>query len=574
MRLYPEQTLRGLEQRYGALPERLPSVAYIYEPGIDGRCIYISPSVEEVLGYPRGQWLDERGLWDRLLHPEDEERVVTNEAECERSGETLVQEYRLRAADGRDVWIRDEMTVVRGARGDLPPLFYGIFLDVSDRKRMETELERLALYDPLTGLPNRALFADRLRQVLARRERGAATAVYFLDVDRFKRINDSLGHAAGDEVLREVAGRLRGVLRPQDTVARFGGDEFTILCESVGGVLEAVAIADRLQRPLSRPLRAGGAELRLSASIGVALAEPGDVVEVDRLIDDADAAMYRAKERGGTRIELFDSAMREGAVESLAMEQELQRALEQDELRLFFQPAVDLATGELVGAEALVRWEHPSRGLLAPDRFLRVAEESGLIVPMGAWVVNEACRRLAVWRSRPESADLRMSVNLGARELTHPDAVSTVLDAVRSSGVEPDALTIEVTEGTAMADGDSGFRALRDLSAEGVHIAIDDFGTGYSSLDQLRRMPVEMIKVDRSFVAGMCTASTDRELVAAVIGMSRALNLVVVAEGIETEEQAALLRSMGCGFGQGYLYSRPLPASELDVLLGTGLPLV
>ena len=231
-----------------------------------------------------------------------------------------------------------------------------------------------------------------------------ATAVYFLDVDRFKRINDSLGHAAGDEVLREVARRLRGVLRPEDTIARFGGDEFTILCESVGGVLEAVGIADRLQRPLRQPLRAGGAELRLSASIGVALVEPGEPVDGERLIEDADAAMYRAKERGGARTELFDAAMRDSAVEALAIEQELQRALENGELRLFYQPAVDLSSGALVGAEALVRWEHPERGLLTPDKFLQVAEETGLIVPMGAWVVEEACRRLAAWRARPETA--------------------------------------------------------------------------------------------------------------------------------------------------------------------------
>jgi diguanylate cyclase (GGDEF)-like protein len=397
--------------------------------------------------------------------------------------------------------------------------------------------------------------------------------VYFLDVDRFKRINDSLGHAAGDGVLREVAERLRGVLRPEDTIARFGGDEFTILCEGVGGVLEAVGVADRLQRPLREPLRAGGAELRLSASIGVALAEPGDLVDGERLIEDADAAMYRAKERGGARTELFDTAMREGAVEALAIEQELQRALEHGELRLFYQPYVDMATGELAGAEALVRWQHPERGLLTPDKFLHVAEESGLIVPMGAWVVREACGRLADWRARPSAGAMCLSVNLGARELTHPDAVTTVLAAVRNSGIDPAALTIEVTESTAMAESDTGFRALRELSAAGLRVAIDDFGTGYSSLDQLRRMPVDVVKVDRSFVRGMSTDSTDRELVAAVVGMGRALHLLVVAEGIETEEQATILRDLGCDQGQGFLYARPLPPEELDDLLAAGLPL-
>ncbi|MEA2330359.1 MAG: hypothetical protein QOH58_497 [Thermoleophilaceae bacterium] len=571
MRPYSEQVLRALENRYGPLPEGVPSVAYIFEPGIEGRCLYISPSVEGVLGYPRRQWLEERGLWDKLLHPEDEHRVVSNEAECERSGEKLVQEYRLRAADGRDVWIRDEMTVVFDRQTGTDPLFYGVFLDVSDRKRMETELERLALYDPLTGLPNRALFADRLRQVLGRRDRETATAVYFLDLDRFKRINDSLGHGAGDEVLGEVAGRLRSVVRPEDTVARFGGDEFTILCESVVGVLEAVSIADRLQRSLRTPVRAGGAELRLSGSIGVALVEASDTGDGQRLIEDADAAMYRAKERGGARTELFDSAMREDAVRALAVEQELQRALEGDELRLFFQPTVDLATGELLGAEALVRWQHPEHGLLPPERFLAVAEETGLIVPLGAWVVGEACSRLAEWQKRPEMAHLNLSLNLSARELTHPDLVATVLTAVRASGVDPHALTIEVTESTAMADGDTGFRALRELSAEGLRVAIDDFGTGYSSLEQLRRMPVDIVKVDRSFVRGMSADSTDRELVAAVVGMGRALKLVVVAEGIETLEQAAALRELGCGVGQGYLFGRPQPAEDLEALPAASL---
>jgi diguanylate cyclase (GGDEF)-like protein/PAS domain S-box-containing protein len=558
--------LRALENRYGPLPEGVPSVAYIFEPGIEGRCLYISPSVEDVLGYPRRQWLEERGLWDRLLHQDDEERVVSNEAECARSGEKLVQEYRLRAADGRDVWIRDEMTVVFDRQTGADPLFYGVFLDVSDRKRMEVELERLALYDPLTGLPNRALFGDRLRHVLARRGRDSATAVYFLDLDRFKRINDSLGHGAGDEVLREVAERLSAVVRPEDTVARFGGDEFTVLCESVGGVLEAVSIADRLQRPLRQSLRAAGAELRLSASIGVALVEADDNGDGQHLIEDADAAMYRAKERGGARTELFDSAMRDNAVRAMRIEQELQRALEQGELRVFYQPGVDLATGQVVGAEALVRWEHPHRGLIVPDRFLSVAEETGLIVPLGMWVMSETCQHLAEWQSRPETAHLHLSVNLSARELTHPDLVSSVLGCVRESGVDPHSLTIEVTESTAMADGDTGFRALRDLNSEGIRVAIDDFGTGYSSLEQLRRMPVDIVKVDRSFVSGMSADSTDREIVAAVVGMGRALKLCVVAEGIETPEQAEALRELGCDIGQGYLYAKPLPAAEMDEL--------
>jgi diguanylate cyclase (GGDEF)-like protein/PAS domain S-box-containing protein len=572
MSVDPKAILERIESIYGPLAEGVPSVAYVYEPGVNGRCLYISPSIERVLGYSQEEWIMDGSLWDRLLHSEDADRVISAEAECARSGEALVQEYRISRSDGRVIWIRDEMTVVRGEDRQADPLFFGVFLDVSDRKRMEAELERLALYDSLTGLPNRALFNDRLDQAISHRARTQAIAVYFLDVDRFKRINDSLGHPAGDEVLREVAARVQRMLRPEDTVARFGGDEFTVLCESIGGVLEAVGVADRLQREIAQPLRAGGAELRLSASVGIALVEPGDEADCSRLVEDADAAMYRAKERGGARTELFDVAMRERAVNALSIEQELQRGLERGELRLYYQPLVSLTSGGMVGAEALIRWEHPERGLLCPDAFLPVAEESGLIVQVGAWAVGEACRRLRDWdRRNGGSSAFSLAVNLSARELTHPDVVPTVLGAVRRSALDPHRLTIEVTESTAMADRDSGFRALRELSSAGVRIAIDDFGTGYSSLDHLREMPADILKIDRSFVAGMAANSPDSALVAAAIAMGRALEMEVVAEGIETSEQVADLRELGCPLGQGFLFARPLPPEEIDSLLSADI---
>jgi diguanylate cyclase (GGDEF)-like protein/PAS domain S-box-containing protein len=568
MSVDPQAILERIESTYGPLPEGVPTVSYVYEPGVNGQCLYISPSIQRVLGFSQEDWISDGALWDRQLHPEDADRVLSAEAECANSGEALVQEYRISRSDGRVIWIRDEMTVVRGHDGRHEPLFFGAFMDVSDRKRMEAELERLALYDSLTGLPNRALFNDRLDQALAHRARSQAIAVYFLDVDRFKRINDSLGHVAGDEVLREVAARVQRMLRPEDTVARFGGDEFTVLCESIGGVLEAVGVADRLQREIAAPLRAGGAELRLSASIGIALVEPGEDADCSRLVEDSDAAMYRAKERGGARTELFDMAMRERAVDAISIEQELSRGLERGELRLYYQPLVSLASGEMVGAEALIRWEHPERGLLTPDKFLPIAEESGLIVQLGAWAVGEACRRLRDWDRRNGSAsDFSLAVNLSARELTHPDVVPTVLNAVSRSALNPHRLTIEVTESTAMADRDSGFRALRELHDAGVRIAIDDFGTGYSSLDHLREMPADILKIDRSFVAGMSANSPDTALVAAAIAMGRALEMEVVAEGIETSEQVADLRELGCPLGQGYLFARPLPPEEIDGLL-------
>ncbi len=568
MSLDHKRFLRAIEDRYGPLPEGLPSVAYVYEPGLDAACLYVSPSVETTLGYPRDVWMTDDTLWDRIVHPDDYARVTMAEAECARSGETLVQEYRLQTADGRWIWIRDEMTVVRDGKGG-NPLFYGVFLDVSDRKRMEKELERLALYDPLTGLPNRALFTDRLRHTLARRDRDGVAAVFFIDVDRFKRINDSLGHSAGDEMLREIARRLDGALRPEDTVSRLGGDEFIVLCESLSGVLEAVSVADRLQRPIGEPIDVGTARLRLSASIGVALAEPHEVVDGGRLMEDADAAMYRAKERGGARAELFDSAMRERAVAAMTVEQELERALSQGELRLHYQPQVDLSNGALAGVEALLRWEHPERGLLGPSAFLDVADESGLVVQIGEWAVGEACRQLAEWMEH-DDASLTMSVNLSARELAHPHVVRTVLGAADHAGIDPSRLCIEVTEGTAMADRESGFRALSDLSDAGVLVAIDDFGTGYSSLSQLRVMPADVLKIDRSFVAGLGAEAADSALVAAVIAMGRALGVEVIAEGIETDAQEAELRRLDCPLGQGFLFGRPMSPGAIGERLATG----
>jgi len=562
VRPYSEQVLRALENRYGPLPEGVPSVAYIFEPGLDGRCLYISPSVEGVLGYPRELWLQERGLWDRLLHPDDEERVVSNEAECARSGEKLVQEYRLKAADGRDVWIRDEMTVVFDRQTGTDPLFYGVFLDVSDRKRMETELERLALYDPLTGLPNRALFSDRLRQVLARRGRQESTAVYFLDLDRFKRINDSLGHGAGDEVLREVAERLSAVVRPEDTVSRFGGDEFTVLCESVGGVLEAVSIADRLQRPLRQPLRAGGAELRLSASIGVALVEPTERGDGQRLIEDADAAMYRAKERGGARTELFDTAMRDNAVRAMRIEQELQHAIEDGELRLHFQPSIDLESGRVVGAEALVRWQHPERGLIPPGVFIPLAERTPLIHPLTRYVIDSALAQCARWRSG--GRDLRVAVNVSARNLLDDRFVDDVLALLRDRQVPAAYLELEVTESAITADPVRAQQILGRLAEAGITLSIDDFGAGYTSLAHLKDLPVHQLKIDRSFVSQMAEDRSDALIVRSVVELGRNLGLTTVAEGVEDEATWQRLRDVGCDQAQGYHLCRPLTAEGLD----------
>ena len=572
MSVDPHAILQRIESIYGPLPEGVPTVSYVYEPGVNGQCLYISPSIERVLGYAQEDWISDGGLWDRLLHPEDADRVINAEAECASSGEALVQEYRISRADGRVIWIRDEMTVVRGDDGQHEPLFFGAFMDVTDRKRMEAELERLALYDSLTGLPNRALFSDRLDQAIAHRSRTQAIAVYFLDVDRFKRINDSLGHVAGDEVLREVAARIQRMLRPEDTVARFGGrrvhgavrvDRRRARGGGRGGPASARdraaaarrrrgAAAERLDR--HRDGRARRGRGRLAAGGGRGRRDvPGE---------GARRRAHRAVRHGDARARRGRDLDRAGAVA---------RARARRAAALL-PAAREPPAGEMVGAEALIRWEHPERGLLTPDKFLPIAEESGLIVQVGAWAVGEACRRLRDWdRRNGGPSNFSLAVNLSARELTHPDVVPTVLNAVRRSALDPHRLTIEVTESTAMADRDSGFRALRELHDAGVRIAIDDFGTGYSSLDHLREMPADILKIDRSFVAGMSANSPDTALVAAAIAMGRALEMEVVAEGIETSEQVADLRELGCPLGQGFLFARPLPPEEIDTLLGADI---
>ena len=567
----PNEALRQIEERYGALADRLPAVVFIWEAGVDGCCLYISPSIEEMLGFPQSEWLGQSRLWQRRVHPDDYERVVQAELDAMLTGTPLSIEYRLLARDGGVVWVRDDSTVVRDPDGRQPGLFYGVFTDVTERKRAEAEIEHLAMHDSLTGLPNRSLLLDRLRQTLSRAQRRPSmTAVLFLDIDRFKRINDGLGHSAGDQVLREVAARLTHALRPADTVARFGGDEFCMLCEDLEGVEEARAIADRIAQVLQPPLALEDGDLNLTASIGIALTEgDGADIAADALIRDADAAMYRAKERGRARAELFDATMRQQAVTRLEVEHALYRAIERQEFRLAFQPIVSLETGEVTGVEALLRWQHPERGLLTPGEFLTIAEDTGLIVPIGAWVIREACSHAERWRSK-HNPELTLHVNLSARELSHPDLAVNIREAAKN----PALLCLEVAESAAMDERHGGLDGLDVLRELEVATAIDDFGTGYTSLDQLRRLPVDALKIHETFVSGLVPRSRDSALVAGMLSMGRALEVQVIAEGVETPQQLGELRAVGCDHGQGHLFCPPVPPDELGSLLeADALPL-
>ncbi len=431
---------------------------------------------------------------------------------------------------------------------------------VQDR---ENALTRLALHDPLTGLSNRSLLMDDLGRALRRQQQvGGLVAVFFIDLDRFKAVNDSLGHATGDQLLVAVASRLRQVLRSSDTVARLGGDEFAVVSEQLHDDADATEIAERVRRALVAPVPVDGQEVKTSASIGVALARsPG--ATPDELLRDADTAMYQAKAVGRNRFEVFDPGMRARHVARRGLAEELRLALERDELRVLYQPEVDLTDESITGMEALVRWQHPTRGLLAPSEFIQVAEETGLVVPLGEWVLREACREMASHSGAPGQEGARVSVNLSARQLGQAGLVDTVRDVLAETGLAPTRLCLELTESGLMDDVDHALRAMLDLKALGIALAIDDFGTGYSSLSYLRRFPVDVVKLDRSFVAGLGADSAATAIVAAALNLSHALGFGVVAEGVENEEQLVTLRALRCDRAQGYYWSRPVPPREL-----------
>jgi diguanylate cyclase (GGDEF)-like protein len=440
-----------------------------------------------------------------------------------------------------------------------------------ERRRSEAETRHLALHDPLTGLPNRALFRDRLQHALARsRRREGTLAVLFLDVDNFKVVNDSLGHEAGDELLTALAPRLAEAVRSGDTVARFGGDEFVLLCEEVADEQEAIEIAQRVKECFARPLQIAGGEHYVTASIGVALPSAGHDGP-ESLLRDADAAMYQAKERGRARYEVFDADMRASAVKRLQVEAELRRALERDEMRLVYQPVIDVDSGRIVAVEALLRWHHPERGMVPPLDFIPVAEESGLIVPLGAWVLRQAMRKAVHWRRLcgPDETPVVVSVNLSARQVSEPDLVPTVARLLEETQVDPRQIALEITETVLVEDTTTAAKTLQELEQLGVRLVLDDFGTGYSSLGYVKRFPLAYLKIDRSFVAELGGDGRNEAIVSAISEMARALGARVVAEGVETEAQLDGIRKLGCELAQGYLFSRPVPPDEIDALIRT-----
>jgi diguanylate cyclase (GGDEF)-like protein/PAS domain S-box-containing protein len=442
-----------------------------------------------------------------------------------------------------------------------------------ERSQVQAKLAWQATHDALTGLPNRLFFLDQATMALARSQRSkTAVAVLFCDLDRFKFINDSLGHEAGNRLLIALARRLQEVVRPGDVVARFGGDEFTILCEGIADETHALAIAERVARVVTTPFGLGESEVFVTMSVGIAMGH-GPESRPEALMENADAAMYRAKARGGNRRELFDQAMRARARRRLAMHSSMYRAIERDEFRVFYQPNVSLDSGEVEGVEALVRWQHPTRGLLEPKEFIALAEETGLIVPIGTYVLREACRQAERWSAAgPGGAPLTMNINLSARQFARPSLPGLVAEVLAETGVDPASIWFEITESVLMEDAESTGAALAELKALGVSLAIDDFGTGYSSLTYLKRFPVDKVKVDRAFVDGLLGDPEDAAIVAAVVNLAHNLDLRAVAEGVETAEQAARLRDLGCDLGQGFFFGAPGTAERLDAFLRLHTP--
>lgn len=684
---------REANELHKSLVERLPGIAYRESIAGAGRgwvYEYVSPRVEEILGYRADDWIADPYHYERIIHPDDRAVTLAEDDKSTVSGEPFSAEYRLFAADGRAVWIHDEATLIHDDAGK-PAYWHGIMLDITaqreaeaasrereaefqslfsqnpfptwvferdthsflevndaatnhygytreeflalccqdllplpDRKRflqegdcartwsgttemqhrlhdgrvidvettsheltfrgkpavlviahdvtarnaLQAQITHQAFHDALTGLPNRSLFSDRLTHAI---RRTSSLAVLFVDLDDFKRINDTLGHGAGDLLLLRTGERLERCIRPHDTIARLGGDEFTILLEDCTEA-EAIAVADRLAEELSEPFIIEGHELVLSPSIGIAIGGQ-EVRRTDELLRRADVAMYDAKNRGKARYSIFHETMDESAWERLSLESELRRAISGGQLRLHYQPILSLESGHIEEVEALVRWEHPERGLLYPNEFIPLAEETGLINLLGAWVLDEACRQAAEWsRLLPANEGVMVAVNLSARQFQQPTIVEDVARAIAHAAIDPCRLKIEITETVAMSDIGNASATLHALKKLGVTLAIDDFGAGYSGVSYLLRSPIDAIKIDRSYVQEISGNPEDRRSVEAVIAFAATLELQVVAEGVETSEQLATLRGLGVQRGQGFLFSRPVPADDLTHRLRTAAP--
>jgi diguanylate cyclase (GGDEF)-like protein/PAS domain S-box-containing protein len=507
-----------------------------------------------------------------VVHPDDRSLLREAIEDAFAGTKSYDFEHRIVRPCGEVRWVHRQAEVVRGEGGE-PLRMIGTVHDITERKALEEKLKHQAFHDLLTNLPNRHLLVDRLRQALRRtsRRRGSIVAVLFMDLDNFKIVNDSVGHDVGDRILVAVSERLKEALRPEDTLARFGGDEFVVLLEDVEGPEEAVRVAERINDELREPFLIEGRELFVRASIGIALGNAPQKSSED-LLRDADTAMYRAKDQAAD-YRVFDAAMYERAIDRLELENDLRRAIERKQFVVHYQPIFNLQSGELWGVEALVRWDHPERGLLDPEEFVAIAEESGLVVPLGEQVLGEACRRVAKWqKEHPHIPPLVVSVNLSGRQLRRTDLHAVIERALKESELSASSLSLDITETVYISALDADTAALDRLKALGIRISIDDFGAGYSSLSYLKRLPADVLKIDKSFVRGLGLEVEETAIVQSIVDLAHILGMEVVAEGVEVEEQETLLQEMGCDFGQGFYFSKPLCPEDVPRFLAKVQP--
>ena len=560
-----QEGLRESEERY-ALAARGANDG-LWDWNVPANVVYFSPRWKSMLGYEESEIGDKPDEWFSRVHDADRERVNQEiAAHQEGSVPQFESEHRVLHKDGTFRWMLCRGLAVHNGSGK-----------TSRMAGWQTDITEGKVSDPLTGLPNRLLFTDRVGRLIkhAKRRKDYVFAVLFLDLDGFKMINDSLGHLVGDQLLVGVASRLEKSLRATDTVARLGegvivarmgGDEFTVLLDDLKDPGDAKRAADRLMKTVTLPFMLGGREVFTSLSIGIALSNPG-YEQAEDILRDADTAMYRAKSMGKARYEIFDADMRASVVARLQLETDLRRALEHGEFHNVYQPIVSLAAGQIVGFEALLRWQHPTRGYLGPEEFITVAEETGLIRDLGWWNLREACRQMTEWRANYGAySQLTMSVNLSPKQFLQANLVEDIRSLLRELNLPPQALKLELTESTVMGDPSTAIEMLQQIKSLGISLAIDDFGTGYSSLSYLHRFPLDTLKIDRSFISSIGNGE-ETEIARTILPMALNLNLDVVAEGVETIEQLILLKKLHCKYGQGYYFSKPLSAKEAGSLL-------
>ena len=564
------------EERFRTLVENIPAITYVDELNEVGSTIYISPQVESILGYTPSEWMSDAEFWPKLLHPEDRQRALAANSRHNETGEPYSQEYRLIAHDGKIVWVRDEAVIVRDVDG-MARWSQGVMQDITEQKRAEEQAAFLVYHDKLTGLPNQAMFEEFLERAVSRAKRHElAVAVLWVDLDDFKLVNDSLGHRAGDALIREMATRLADVTRETDLVARRGGDEFLLLLGDLerGGLgdvdaslLTAEAVAGRVMESLRVPFELEGTEVFISASIGISVC-PLDADDVPQLVQNAETAMYNSK-RSGPGGYVVSSAGTFESLTKLSFVTRLRRAVEGRHWEQHYQPIVTLGTGEVIGVEALIRWRDPGGELIPPGEFIPLAEELGLIGAVCDWGVSELVRHDRDWRE--DGVELReLSFNLSARQFWQPDLVDRIIQRLDEGSVDPRRVVVEITESSAMKDPDRAQYVLWELHSVGLRLAIDDFGTGYSSLWRLRNLPVDVLKIDRSFVSGVHQEPEAASIVAAFVQLGRGLGKTTLAEGIETEDEARFLATLGCQLGQGYFFGRPAPAKEITAKIQSG----